>query len=107
MRRRQADLDLRAVIHHARDRNAAAVRLDNRFGNCHPKAGPARFSMRHERLENLRQELGWNADAGVSDINEDVRSAAHCADSHDSAVRHRLTGVLYQITQQTENPRDI
>src|SRR5262249_14874032 len=84
---RQEDGELRALAGLAFDEDEAARLLDDAVdgGETKPGAG-AHLLRREERLEDARQILAWNADAGVGHL-----------DLHVFAGRHYLVGAPHRI----------
>ena len=60
--------------------------------------------MRDERLENLRQQLSWNAATGIGDFNVEARIVSLDAKSQNPLVAfcHRFAGVANQIAEHAQ-----
>src|SRR5215210_422282 len=99
----EAYLEGRARADHALDGDVPAVHLDDLAADGEPEAAPpgrARAVLVHpvEALEELAQVLLRYADAGVLDLDGQVRDVLPYPDVHAGAG----VGVLYGVVQQVE-----
>ena len=103
-----------AVPQTALDRELAVHRADDlvadREAEAHADAGSLR---REKRIEDARDDRGRDADAGVFDVDADVRAIARAPRAHadlvlvGAAVGDRLRGVEQEIQEHLTEPRGV
>ncbi len=78
------------------------MRLDHRLCDRHAKTASIRFSMRHERLEELGQEFRRNANARVGYSNQNVGADEIGRNGEDTAMGHRFAGILHKVAERED-----
>src|SRR5882724_10692311 len=80
-------------------RDLSAVRGHNFPYQIEPKPCPARFRG-IERLENLPELLGQEADPGIADLQLDLGRCLQAAEGETPTLRHGLHGVLHKVEER-------
>src|SRR5438093_12672977 len=89
----------------ALDRNLPAMSLDDPQAHRQPQTRPLALPLgREERIEDLRQDVGRAARAGILHLDRAPRAVVAGADRHDPFPAHRLHPVADQIHEHLLAP---